>query len=161
MEPARAILIALSAGLLVPDVPLAAQVQRSMRPELRVDALASRAPSLQLGLGAAFPVGTYVRLAAIAGGGVARRHGTSGGAARADVVVRFLLDPYGEARLGFYGLGGLSVRYDEFDQWRPDAMIGFGLEGRFRTPLTPAFELSLGGGVRAGVVLRWTRGDVR
>ncbi|MFN8573413.1 MAG: hypothetical protein U0132_15275 [Gemmatimonadaceae bacterium] len=161
MAPARAILIALGAWWLVPAGSVAAQVQRAARPEFRVDALASHAPSLQAGLGVAFPVATYVRLAAIAGAGVARWRGSTGGAGRAEVVMRFLLDPYGEARLGFYGVGGLMVRYDAFDRWRPDAVVGLGLEGRFRAPLTPAVEIGLGGGVRAGVSLRWTRGDVR
>jgi hypothetical protein len=161
MEPAGAIRIALSAVLLVQAAPLHAQVRRAMRPEVRMDLLASHAPSAQFALGAAFPVGTYVRLAAVAGGGVARLHGVAGGVARGDIVMRFLLDPYGESRLGLYGIGGLSLRYDAFDQWRPDALVGIGVEGRFRAPLTPAFELSLGGGVRAGVSLRWVRGDVR
>jgi hypothetical protein len=71
------------------------------------------------------------------------------------------LDPYGEARWGLYGIGGLSLRYDEFDKWRPDAVLGFGVEGPFRPHVVPSFELSLGGGIRVGMALRRVRGDFR
>lgn len=160
MEPARAVLIAF-AGMVGGAWPLAAQVQRSPRPEIRLDALGASAPSAQVAGGLSFPVSTYLRLAAIAGGGVARRAGESRAVERADLVMRFVVDPAGESGHSLYGLGGISVRHDGFDGWRPDILVGLGIEGRFRAPITPAFELSLGGGLRASVVLRWVRGDVR
>lgn len=161
MEPARAHLIALGAALLVAAAPAGAQYRAARRQELRVDAFASRDPAAQLGIGIVHPTSTYMRVALIAAGGVASHNGTTGGSARGEVVMRFVLDPYAESRWGFYGIGGLALRYDAFERWRPDAVIGFGVEGPFRTPVAPAFELSLGGGVRVGFVLRRVRGDFR
>lgn len=122
--------------------------------ELRVDAIGSRAPTLQLGVAANVPAGIYVRLGLLAAGGRAWHDGSSRSAARADATIRFLLDPFRESRVGLYGIGGVSAMYDGFEKWRARLLVGFGLEGPASRRLSPSLEVVLGGGLRLGVVVR-------
>jgi hypothetical protein len=116
---------------------------------------------LELGAGAAIPMGNYVRIALLAGGGLARddRNGsqTSGdrvAAARADIVARFQIDPFHQSRRALYGGSGLSYLATEGERGRVYLTLLAGLELRDRGHVAPAIELALGGGVRLGVVLR-------
>lgn len=137
--------------------PLLAQRPVGRQFEGRVDLIAADTPSLQAGLGLNIPAGIYVRMGATIAGGVAHRDAVTHGAARGDVVARFLLDPYREFPLGLYGLGGLSAMYDPFEGWRPRVVAGVGLESRVRRGRAIAAELALGGGVRLGVAVRRAR----
>lgn len=123
-------------------------------PELRLDALLGQPGALQLGVGVAIPMGTYARLAVIGAGGVASQDGETAGSARADVIMRFLLDPFRQERWGLSAGGGVSVRYDEGAGWRPFLALVLDLEGPRTGALSPAVQLGLGGGARIGVVLR-------
>jgi hypothetical protein len=143
-------------------LPLFAAHAAAQRPtgrqfEGRLDAIAAHTPSLQGGGGFNIPAGLYVRLGATVAGGLSHRDGVTHAAARGDVIARFLLDPYREFPLGLYGLGGVSVMYDPFEQWRPRVVVGLGIESRARHGRTVAAELALGGGVRLGVVVRRAR----
>lgn len=144
-------------ALVAVAAPLAAQRPTGRQFEGRVDLVAADTPSLQLGLGLNVPAGIHVRVAAIVAGGVAHRDDVTHGAARADLVARFLLDPYREFPLGLYGLAGLSAMHDPFERWRPRVMVGVGVESRVRSGRAIAAELSLGGGVRMGVAVRRAR----
>lgn len=148
------------AALLAPG---AAHSQRAEggQPHLRLDAIAARAPSLQLGAGANWPTGLYVRIEGTAAVGTALVNDRMRAAGRADVVARFLLDPFAESRLGVYGVGGASLMYDERDQWRPRLVLGMGVEGRPRNGRATALEIALGGGIRVGVVVRCARSSGR
>jgi hypothetical protein len=137
--------------------PLSAQRPRGPQAEARLDVIAARTPSLQVGGGLNVPAGLYVRLAGTVGAGVAWRDGAQRGAARADVTARFHLDPFRESALGLYGLAGLSAMGDGFEGWRPRILVGLGVESRARGRRVLAGELSLGGGVRAALVLRRSR----
>ncbi|MEP7343911.1 MAG: hypothetical protein ABI877_01530 [Gemmatimonadaceae bacterium] len=161
MESARSHVVALGAALLAISAPTHAQRSAKVRPELRVDAIAARATSLQGGVGLAQPFGTYTRILGVVAAGVTTHHGRSVSAGRADLAVRFVLDPFGESRWSLYGTGGISVMYDELDEWRPVVFAALGAEGPRRGTVAPAFELGLGGGVRVGFALRWVRGDLR
>ncbi|MHB1311611.1 MAG: hypothetical protein ACYC3L_06300 [Gemmatimonadaceae bacterium] len=130
-----------------------------VQPELRLDATAARTSSLVAMAGANVPLGVYVRLG-LAGGGGAWSHGSaSGAAARADLTVRYLLDPFGEYARGFYAGGGLTVRAD--DERRAGLLLLFGMEGRARRGYRMAAEVGLGEGVRMGFVLRRARANSR
>lgn len=129
--------------------------------EGRVDAIAASTPSLQAGVAFNVPAGLYARLGAAVAGGVARRDGLSRGAARADVFARFLLDPFGQSPLGFYGVGGLSAMYDGFEEWRPRVLAGIGFESRVRHGRAWGAEVALGGGVRIALVVRGARASGR
>jgi hypothetical protein len=141
--------------------PLGAQRLAGPQPELRIDAIASRAPTLQLGVGANVPAGLYVRIGLTGAVGAARSGGEARSAARVDLTTRFLLDPLREARVGLYALGGMSAMYDGYERWRPRLVVGLGVEGRPSHRSVAAFELALGGGVRAGLVLRRPRSGRR
>jgi hypothetical protein len=82
-------------------------------------------------------------------------------AGRVDLLGRFVVDPFNEIGRGVYGSGGLSLRYDDSGEWRPLLIVALGIEGPVRHGRAWAAELGLGGGVRAGIVVRWMRGDGR
>ena len=122
-------------------------------PVARVDVIAARATAVQGALGVTLPLGNYVRLDAVAGAGVERSAGTSRGSARGDLVARFLLDPFRQARWSAYGGAGVSGMRTEED-WRGYLLAVIGVEGPAVRRLLPALELGLGGGARIGIVLR-------
>ncbi len=136
--------------------PVCASAQRptGIQYEARLDAIAARTPSLQLGGGLNVPAALYVRLGATVAGGIAHRDGVTHGAARGEVIARFLLDPFAEFPLALYGLGGLSAMVDPFEHTRPRVVVGLGIESRVRNRRAIAAELSLGGGIRLGAVVR-------
>lgn len=150
---------AVAAILLLGAAPHALQAQRpsGWQGEWRVDATAARTPSLQLGAGANVPAGLYARLAGALSAGPARRGGVTHLAWRADATARFHFDPFREGRRGVYGLGGVSLLHDPFEAWRPRVHAGVGVEGPRRGRHVVAAELTLGGGVRLGVVVRRAR----
>jgi hypothetical protein len=109
---------------------------------------------VQLGVGAVAPAGEYLRLGGDLGAGVAGGTGGPFFSTHADLYGRFHLDPRGESRWAPYLVAGGSFRADQRARGRLDALAAAGVEGPVSHPLVPAFELGLGGGVRAGVVLR-------
>ena len=139
--------------------PLGASAQRSAGPraEGRVEVIAARHSTLQAGVGFNAAAGSYVRWGLVAAAGVTNRDDAATATWRADVVVRFLLDPFRESRRGLYGLAGVSVMDDGSRDIEPAILVGVGVEGRARGAVIPAVELALGGGTRLAVVLRRTR----
>jgi hypothetical protein len=140
---------------------LAAQQAPLVQPEARVDAIVARDAATQLGGGASIVLGTYVRLAFIGGAGTRWRDGSGEFSGRADAMLRFLFDPLREARWAPYGAGGLGLLYDASDRWRAVVIAAIGAEGPPKHGIVPAFELGLGGGVRAGIVVRRARAGRR
>lgn len=123
--------------------------------EYRGDAIVGRGTSAQAGLGAVFVMGTYVRTSVDAAGGATWRYDAARASGRADVIARFLLDPFRESRLGFSLGGGVSVPYESGDTHvRPLLTAVVDVEGRLRGGVTPALQVGLGGGTRIGLVLR-------
>jgi len=150
----RALGVVCVAALLI-AMPLRAQ-QLRMRPygEIRGDGIFGRPDAAQLGAGVQLPLGSYARLGLIVGGGTAWSDDIVRGSARADALMRFLLDPFRENKLGISAGAGISVRYDEGYGWRPFLLVALDIEGRKRGAITPALQVGLGGGTRVGVVLR-------
>lgn len=130
-----------------------------VQPEFRIDATAANTSSLIAMAGANVPLGIYVRLGVAGGGGVSWHGGTTGTAARADLTVRYLLDPFAEFARGFYAGGGLTVRAD--DERRAGLLLVFGMEGRPHRGYRMAAEAGLGEGVRVALVLRRARANSR
>jgi hypothetical protein len=124
--------------------------------ELRIDGLFARKGAVEAGFGVSVPAGIYVRNGLIAGLG-AGRHGLEG---RTDFVTRFSFDPFRQSRWAPYGGGGLSGRYRPSSDGgsRAYLLIFLGIEGALPTGAAagwaPAFEVGLGGGARAGIILR-------
>ena len=136
-----------------------AQIPRpTVQPELRVDVIAGHQPAVQLGAGAQIPMGYYVRVGLDGAVGVptgANAPSPRRPDARADLLVRFLLDPFRQSAYGLSLGGGLSARAEPGDRVRPRLLVAVDLEGRRSARgLVPALQVGLGGGARVGVVLR-------
>lgn len=130
----------------------------TVQPEARLDVIAGHQPAVQAGVGLQIPMGYYVRLGIVgAAGGPTGRDAPSPRRAdgRADLLVRFLLDPFRQSAYGLSLGGGLSARAEPGDRVRPRLLVAVDLEGRRSSHgLVPAVQVGLGGGVRIGVVLR-------
>ena len=123
--------------------------------EYRGDGIFGRGTTAQAGLGAVFLLGTYVRTSVDAGAGATWQDGESRASGRADVITRFLLDPFRESPIGFSLGGGVSVPYvDGQAHVRPFLTAVVDVEGRIRRNFTPALQVGLGGGTRIGIVFR-------
>jgi len=132
-----------------------AQEQPPRYVELRADAIAGRATSVQGGVGLVIPLDVYTRVGIDGAMGTTWRDATPHVSGRVDVIVRFLLDPFREAPLGLSLGGGLSAPYAAGDvHVRPYLTAVIDLEGRTRGPVTPAIQAGLGGGARIGLLLR-------
>ncbi len=118
--------------------------------EGRVDAIFSKKPTAQAGIGISVFGGTYVRMGAVGAVG-----GDSDGiTGRVDGFARFHLDPFRESHWAPYGGGGLSTRFGEGSRPRAYLLVFAGIDGPVRHGLTTSFEAGLGGGARLGVILR-------
>ena len=123
--------------------------------EFRVDAIGGDGLTTHVGAGAAIPLGIYVRLGLDAAGGSTWHDGAANASGRVDAIGRFLLDPFREAPIALSLGGGVSVPYVDGQQHlRAYLTAVVDVEGRKRGRFTPALQLGLGGGWRAGVVLR-------
>jgi len=168
MGRARGVLAASSVlAALAPFAPaVRAQVPRpTVQPELRLDGIFGHQPAVQLGGGVQVPMGYYVRVGLDVAVGVATvdRAAPVGSGdtppgpldGRADLLVRFLLDPFRQSAFGLSLGGGLSARAEPGDRVRPRLLVAMDVEGRRSTRgLVPALQVGLGGGLRVGVVLR-------
>ncbi len=123
--------------------------------ELRADATTARVPAAHAGVGLGLRAGPYARVGVALAAGAARGPDDAWRASRrADFTARFLLDPYAERRVGVYGGAGVSARRDGDGPVAGAMVLVLGVEGRAAGALVPSVELSLGGGLRVGVVLR-------
>lgn len=149
----------------IPGVaPLAAQAYAftpTLQPEWRAEAAVARRATMLVMAGANVPMGYYIRAGAAVGAGAVARGGDMELARRADVTVRFLLDPFAETRWGPYAGGGLTVRRDGGERAAAGVLFLLGVEGRRGRRWSPAIELALGEGVRVAAVLRRSRTNGR
>lgn len=133
--------------LLLVLVPAAAGAQRP-QPEARVDVIGPGPYALHAGAGLVLPLGTYVRISA--GGAYGVRPVSAAGRSewRGDLLARATLDPFRQQRWALSIGGGITVR-------RRAYLVGMvDLEGPAMRDVLPAFQVGVGGGLRAGVVLR-------
>lgn len=157
----RQVVVAVLALIVVPSVA-GAQQRPPVRAEVRIDGTSANIDRLEIGGGAAIPMGTYVRLALLVGGGVARDDVRTGAvpnrvaAARADAIARFQIDPFHQSPRGLYGGGGVSYLASKGSRGQAYLTLVAGMEFRDRGRVAPAIEIALGGGVRVGVALRRT-----
>ena len=153
----RQFAVALLALVSMPAV-IRGQQRPPVRAEVRVDATSANVDRVEVGGGAAIPVGTYVRLALLVGGGVAQEHTHAGAvsdrAGRADVIARFHIDPFHQSSRGLYGGGGISYLTSEGRHGQAYLTLVAGMELRDRGHVAPAIEFALGGGLRLGIALR-------
>ncbi|HUF25614.1 MAG TPA: hypothetical protein VMM18_01435 [Gemmatimonadaceae bacterium] len=144
----------LLAAAFAPATAGAQQMRPQARLEARLDAFAGSMDALHAGGGFALPLGNYVRMAALAGAGVARTRDESGFSARAEVLGRFQFDPIRQHRWGPYASAGVSVRTDLESCCRGHLALLLGAEGPTIAGRSLFLEAGLGGGVRLAVGLR-------
>ena len=154
--PSRVSLVALVFALAgVPRVAPAQAGRFSPYPELRADVIAAPHAELTGGAGLELPFGAYVRLGLDASAGAFRHDDETVLGARGDVIGRFLLDPFREVPVGLSLGAGLTLPVEQHSRAaRPLLVAVIDVEGRRRGAWSPALQLGLGGGVRAGFVLR-------
>lgn len=138
-----------------------AQERPVTRPELRLDATSAHVSRLEGSLGMIVPAGIYARLALSAGGGVARVRGETRGAARADAIARFELDPLRQRVRSVYLGGGVSYFATAGERGRGYLALVAGWELKTRHGWVPNIELGLGGGTRVAITLRRAMRDWR
>ncbi|MFI5311515.1 MAG: hypothetical protein ACHQQ3_09800 [Gemmatimonadales bacterium] len=129
--------------------------------EGRADGVLGPANSWQAGLGANVPADYYVRLGGTVAAGITQRGDRTVASGRIDAMARYLLDPVAEMRWGPYAGAGFSAAWDDGARWRAYLVALLGIEGPARGGWRTAIEVGLGGGVRAGLVLRRTRSNGR
>jgi hypothetical protein len=134
--------------------------------EVRVDARWSRSNAMEVGAGLIIPASPYLRTTLTAAAGYIWRDQVWARESRYEGTVRFLLDPFRQARYGLsFGAGvgltnsdGLFGRADPFgarpQRWRPFLVAISDLELRRTAGLTPAVQVGIGSGLRAGLVVR-------
>lgn len=165
--PRAATRLALAAAALglVARVAAAQAAERATVPVARADAIiGAHETAMQAGAGIDIPFGWYVRLDVVGAGGwtAGRSGGASGASGRADVVARFLLDPFRQFRWGPYAGGGASLRWEPGARRpHPFLVVMLGVEAPSRHGVAPALEVGLGGGYRVGLALRRARREVR
>jgi hypothetical protein len=140
--------------------PVAASAQAfqfvpRVQPEFRIDAVAARKPTILAGFGANVPAGYYLRVAASAVGGMSVESGDVIG--RAELVGRYLTDPFRQMRWGAYGGGGLALIADEGERRQAALILVAGVEFPGATGWRPSLEVGFGGGTRVGVVFKPAR----
>jgi hypothetical protein len=129
--------------------------------EVRADGIFGATSAGQLGVAANLPAGYYVRVGGAVACGPSRRDGHADASARADIVARYLLDPFGEIAWGPYVGAGISAAWNQADPWRSYLLAIIGVEGPVHRGWRTAFEIGLGGGFRAGLALRRARSNSR
>ena len=144
------VLLAMAALLTTP-----ARAQ-NLQPELRADAILATANTYHVAAGLSTPLGNYIRVAFVAGGGITTFRSESVASGRVDVIGRFLIDPFYQQKWGPYAGAGVSVRGARGSDARGYVVAVIGVEGRPGRFIVPAVELGLGGGTRIGVIIRRT-----
>lgn len=128
---------------------------RALQPELRLDYFGAAPSSVQAAAGGVLAMGHYVRLSGVLGGGPALDG--SGAALRADIIVRFTLDPFRQSRWGAALGAGLSVRHDPGRGTRPLLALTADVDPPGHRAWQPSVQVGMGGGLRVGLGLRRTR----
>jgi hypothetical protein len=134
--------------------------------EGRADIRWSRSNAIELGWSLIIPASPYVRNALTAAGGYIWRDQLWMRESRYEATTRFLLDPFRQSRYGLSFGGGVGMTNSDglfgppdalgvrHQRWRP-FLLAFGdLELRKSAGLTPALQVGIGSGIRAGLVVR-------
>jgi hypothetical protein len=134
--------------------------------EGRVDVRMSRSNAVELGWSLIVPVSPYVRTALTAAGGYIWRDQRWMRESRYEATARFLLDPFRQSRFGLSIGGGVGLTNSDglfgppntagqrFQKWRPFLAVITDVELRKTAGLTPAVQVGIGSGFRAGLVVR-------
>ncbi len=147
-------LLLLACALVLPAIEIHAQERAPFAPQLELRPGVTLTPRTiaSIGLGLNVRAGWYARA------GVALTAPLDRDAPwRAELTSRFLFDPYAERRLGLYGGAGVGLAARAGGSSRGELLLLVGAEGHAAGRFVPAFEVTLGGGVRVALVLRTRR----
>jgi hypothetical protein len=134
--------------------------------EATVNARWSRDNAVELGWGFIIPTTSYLRTTLTAAGGYVRRDQRWMRESRYEATMRFLLDPFRQSRYGLSFGGGVGMTNSDGlfgrpnilgvapQRWRPYLAAHADLELRKTAGLTPAVQVGIGSGIRAGFVVR-------
>jgi hypothetical protein len=125
---------------------------QTLQSELRVDLLGPRPHSIEPGIGAIAPLGTYLRVGTTVAYALPIETGVPRDRWRVDVIARGTLDPFRQQRWGLSIGGGLSYRRS-----RTHLAVVLDLEGPEIARLLPALQVGMSGGLRVGLGLRRAR----
>lgn len=117
------------------------------QPEVRLDLIHSTVSVWHLGAGVTRALGTYARVGVVASYGIAGDR-MARGEWRGDLLGRVTLDPFRRHRFGLSLGGGLSVHR------RAWLLALAEVEGPRWRGMTVAAQAGVGGGYRAGLILR-------
>ena len=121
---------------------------QKVQPEIRLDVLGPRTPSIEPGVGVNVALGYYVRLGIAGGFNVRRGDALNGSSWRGDVLARFTFDPFRQQRWALSVGGGLSFRRQTYLAAVAD------LEGPETHGFVAAIQAGVSGGPRGAVILR-------
>lgn len=134
--------------------------------EARFDTRISRHNVVEAGWSLIIPTGIYVRSSLTAAGGYVWRDQRWARESRYEATSRFLLDPFRQSRFGLSVGGGIGMTNsdgflsepnalgDRSVRWRPYLAAILDMELRKTAGWTPAVQVGLGGGFRAGLMIR-------
>lgn len=153
----------LGAVLLLLPLSVRAQQPVSADPqwEFRADVQGTPDRGALAGVGVNVRAGWYARVGLAATAGALYRADAWRSQQRLDATVRFQFDPFAQRPRSVYGGAGVGLVRGEAGDLTGRLLLVVGMEGAARGRIIPAAELTLGGGVRLGVVLRGTRGEGR
>ncbi len=157
--------LALCAAALLLLCPASARAQQpvSADPQWEIRADVQGTPDLGAlaGVGVNVRAGWYARVGLSATAGALYRADAWRSQQRLDATVRFQFDPFAQRARSVYGGAGVGVVRGETGDLTGRLLLVVGMEGAARGRIIPAAELTLGGGLRVGVVLRATRDEGR
>jgi hypothetical protein len=134
--------------------------------EAQVNARWSRSNALEVGWSVIIPASPYIRTSLTAATGRILRDQVWQRESRYEITTRFLLDPFRQSRYGLsFGAGAGTTNSDGLfgranplgerpQRWRPFMAVIADLELRKSAGLTPAVQVGIGSGIRAGLVVR-------
>lgn len=159
---AKVAVLVLTFGAAAAATPCAAQAQvftfaPTVQPELSAAATFGNRTSAAAGVGINVPAGYYVRVAEAISFGRELTGARPGNVLRAEVVARFLTDPFGESRWGPYGGGGAAVDWRDGSAGRVALMLVAGTELPSKAAWRPGIEIAVGNGVRLSLIIRRAR----
>ena len=152
-----AVLALLLPGALRAQQPVSADPQW----EFRADAQVTPDLGALAGVGVNVRAGWYARVGLSASAGTLYISEAWRSQQRLDATVRFQFDPFAQRARAVYGGAGVGVVRGETGDLTGRLLLVVGMEGAARGRFVPAAELTLGGGVRLGVVLRAKRDEGR
>jgi hypothetical protein len=122
---------------------------------MRADMVVASRTAVEGGVALVIPAGIYARTSLTGAVGAANYPSGSAAVGRAEIVSRFVLDPFRESPYGFSIGGGVgATNIEDGKRWRPYLAVVLDLELQRTARLMPAVQLGLGGGARLGLVLR-------